>query len=180
MEESPWKTTASQNKYENRWISVTEHSVVHQTGGPGIYGVVHFKHLAIGIVPIDEQGFTWLVGQYRYPLSAYSWEIPEGGGALDIPPIESAQRELKEETGIEAAHWQEILQMHLSNSATDERAIVYLATGLSMGASKPEDDETLEVKKVKFEEALAMVLRGEITDAISVAALLKVARMRGT
>jgi 8-oxo-dGTP pyrophosphatase MutT (NUDIX family) len=142
-EKNPWTTLSSELKYDNPWIAVTEHQVLTPAQSPGIYGTVHFKNIAIGIVPIDANGFTWLVGQYRYPLKAYSWEIPEGGGKLHEPPLQSAKRELKEETGLEAGHWEQILEMHLSNSATDERAVVYLATDLSEGPSCPEETEDL-------------------------------------
>lgn len=164
--------------YDNPWIQVTEFQVVNPSGGPGIYGVVHFKNLAIGMVPLDEQGHLWLVGQYRYPLQAYSWEIPEGGGPLDVDPLLSAQRELLEETGIRATHWQLILTMHLSNSVSDEKALIYLATGLSYHDSQPEETEQLQLRKVKLEEAYEEVLQGKITDSISVAAILRLMLMK--
>lgn len=171
---NPWTTLSSEIKYDNNWINVTEHQVLNAAQSPAIYGTVHFKNLAIGIIPVDNEGFTWIVGQYRFPLKAYSWEIPEGGGKLSIPPLETAKRELKEETGIEATHWEQILEMHLSNSVTDERAIVFLATGLIEGVSSPDEDEVLHIRRVSLKEAVQMVERGEITDAISVAAILKV------
>jgi ADP-ribose pyrophosphatase len=169
----PWTTLSSDTRYDNNWITVVEYQVLNPAQVPGIYGTVHFKNLAIGIVPIDKEGYTWLVGQYRYPLNAYSWEIPEGGGKIADSPLESAKRELKEETGLEAAHWEQILEMHLSNSVTDERAIVFLATDLTEGASCPDDTEVLSIRKVSLADALQMVERAEITDAISVAAILK-------
>jgi 8-oxo-dGTP pyrophosphatase MutT (NUDIX family) len=174
---NPWRTLSSTPVYDNPWISVTEHRVIKPSGGEGIYGVVHFKNRAIGVLPLDEEGCTWLVGQYRYTLNGYSWEIPEGGGRLDEEPLAAAKRELKEETGMEADEWREILRMHLSNSVTDELAIVYLARGLRMGAAQPEDTEQLQVRRVPFEEAYQMVCAGEITDAISVAAILRVKLM---
>jgi len=173
-EKNPWTTLSSETQYDNPWITVTEHQVLTPAQTPGIYGTVHFKNIAIGIVPIDANGFTWLVGQYRYPLKAYSWEIPEGGGNLHEPPLQSAKRELKEETGLEASRWEQILEMHLSNSATDERAVVFLATELTEGLSSPEETEDLSVRKVSLANALEMVERGEVTDAVSVAAILKV------
>ncbi|MCL6476146.1 MAG: NUDIX hydrolase [Firmicutes bacterium] len=173
MEGNPWRTLSSTPVYDNPWISVTEHRVIKPSGGEGIYGVVHFKNRAIGVLPLDGEGCTWLVGQYRYTLNSYSWEIPEGGGRLDEEPLAAAQRELKEETGMEADEWREILRMHLSNSVTDELAIVYLARGLRMGMAQPEDTEQLQVRRVPFEEAYRMVCTGEITDAISVAAILR-------
>ncbi len=173
-EKNPWKTLSSEEKYNNPWINVTEHQVINPSGNKGIYGKVHYKNLAIGIVPIDEKGYTCLVGQYRYPLDAYSWEIPEGGGLLNTDPLLSAQRELLEETGLKAAHWEKILEMYLSNSVSDEKAIIYLASGLSQHNAEPEETEQLKLKKVHFEEAYEMVMTGVITDAMSVAALLKI------
>lgn len=172
----PWTTLSSEQKYDNNWITVTEHQVLNAAQAPGTYGTVHFKNLAIGIIPVDVHGFTWLVGQYRYPLKSYSWEIPEGGGKLAVPPLETAKRELKEETGLEAGHWEQILEMHLSNSVTDERAIVFLATELTEGPSSPDEDEVLAIRRVSLTEALQMVERGEITDAISVVAIMKAER----
>ena len=124
-------------------------------------------------MPLDEEYNTWLVGQYRFPLKAYSWEIPEGGGPLNGEPIDSARRELLEETGMSAKQWKEIQRMHLSNSVSDELSIIYIATGLIHGIAMPEETEQLVVKKLPFEEAYQMVLKGEITDSMSVAAILK-------
>lgn len=174
MEEiNPWKTLESEIKYDNNWIRLTEHQVINPSGGKGIYGEVHFKNYAIGILPLDENYNTWLVGQYRYPLKAYSWEIPEGGGPLGEEPIESARRELLEETGMSAKKWKEIQRMHLSNSVSDELSIIYIATGLIQGIPMPEETEQLVVKKMPFEDVYQMVLKGEITDSMSVAAILK-------
>jgi 8-oxo-dGTP pyrophosphatase MutT (NUDIX family) len=174
-ERNPWTTLSSDTRYDNNWITVTEHQVRTPAQSQGIYGTVHFKHLAVGIVPVDSAGYTWLVGQYRYPLKAWSWEIPEGGGHLAVAPVETAKRELKEETGIEAAHWEQILEMHLSNSVSDERAIIFLATGLTEGTSCPDETEVLTIRKIPLSDAIQMVERSEITDAMSVAGLLKAA-----
>lgn len=171
---NPWVTIESHKIYENNWIGLTEHQVINPSGGKGIYGEVHFKNYAIGILPLDDEKNTWLVGQYRFPLKAYSWEIPEGGGPLESDPLESAQRELAEETGLIAGEWVEIQRMHLSNSVSNELAIVYLAHDLSQGPSSPEETEQLVIRKLPFEEAYQMVLSGQITDSISVAAILKV------
>lgn len=171
---NPWKTTSSETKYENNWIAVTEHQVINPSGGKGIYGLVHFKNIAIGILPLDEELNTWLVGQYRYPLKAYSWEIPEGGGTLNVDPVVSAKRELQEETGLQATTLIEIQRMHLSNSVSDELAIIYVAQQLTEGTASPEETEDLRVRKVPFSLAYQMVLNGEITDSMSVAAILKV------
>jgi len=169
-----WKTLDKSVKYETAWIKVTEHRVINPAGKPGIYGQVSFKNLAIGVVPIDSEGYTWLVGQWRYPLEAYSWEIPEGGGPHGIPPLESAQRELKEETGLIATNYSELCRLHTSNSVSDELAIIYLATGLTQGESEPEESEDLMIRRVLLDDAIEMVMKGEITDSLSVAALLKI------
>ena len=170
---NPWKVLNSKKIYDNNWISLTEHQVLNPSGGPGIYGEVHFKNFAIGILPLDEDYNTWLVGQYRFPLKAYSWEIIEGGGDLAIDPIESAKRELAEESGLTASKFTEIQRMHLSNSVSDELAIIYVAQGLHMGQASPEDTEELMIKKLPFPEAYDMVINGTITDSMSVAGILK-------
>ncbi len=174
MLENPWKIEASKKIYENPWISLTEFDVINPGGGKGIYGKVHFKNLAVGVIVLDEYGNTFLVGQYRFTTDQYSWEIPEGGCPEGTDPLESAQRELKEETGLVAADWQPLLQMHLSNSVSDELAMVYLATGLLQETAAPEETEQLQVKKIPFEEAFQMVEKGMITDSMSVAAILKI------
>lgn len=176
---NPWTTLSSREVYANKWIAVSEHQVINPSGGEGIYGKVHFKNKAIGIIALDEHGNTWLVGQYRYTLNEYSWEIPEGGGQIGTPPLESAQRELKEETGIIAKSWQEIMRFHTSNSVTDEEGFIFLAEDLTFGKNQLEDTEAdLVVKKLPFSNALQMVMNGEITDSMSVAGILKVARMK--
>lgn len=174
---NPWKTKSIKTAYENNWIEVEHHEVINPSGGDGIYGKVHFKNLAIGIIPLDENNNTWLIGQYRYPLNNYSWEIPEGGGKIGVPPIDSAKRELLEECGLEATEWNEILQMHLSNSVSDELAIIFIAKGLTQKEAEPEDTEQLQIKKLPFIEVYKMVMNGEITDSMSVAAVLKLAIM---
>ena len=172
-EDNPWTFLSTELKYNNPWIRVDEHQVLNPAGNRGIYGVVSFKNIAVGIVPIDEEGYTWLVGQYRYPLGAYSWEIIEGGGGLDADTLPAAKRELKEETGLEAREWKELLRLNTSNSVTDERAVVYVARGLSQGTWSPEETELLSLKRLPLTEAIAMAMRGEIQDSISLAALLK-------
>lgn len=171
---NPWKTLDSKEIYNNPWIKLTEHQVINPSGGKGIYGVVSFKNYAIGIVPVDEDGNIWLVGQYRYATNNYSWELPEGGGPLTIEPLESAKRELLEETGLKANKWTLIQELHLSNSVSDEKAFVYLAQGLTQHEAEPEETEQLSIKKIHFEDAFKMVMSGEITDSITVAAILKV------
>ncbi len=175
---NPWTFLDSELKYDNPWISVNEHRVIKPRGGAGIYGVVHFKNKAIGIVAVDEKDYIYLVGQFRYPQKKYSWEIPEGGGPLDEVPLDAAKRELLEETGLKATRWELLLEMDLSNSVTDENCQVFLATGLSRHRPQPEDTEILQVKRIAFEEAVDRVLSGEITDSVSVAALLKMKVLR--
>ncbi len=172
-EENPWQIVSEKIPYDNPWIRVTEYQVINPSGNPGIYGKVHFKGFAIGVLPLDEHLNTYLVGQYRFPLNQYSWELPEGGGALDVDPLDSARRELLEETGLKADHWQELQRMHLSNSVTDELCIVYLARGLHQFESEPEETEQLVVRKLLFEEVYQMVTNGQITDSVTVAAVLK-------
>lgn len=173
-ESNPWQILAAKQVYDNNWIQVTEYDVINPNGGRGIYGKVHFKNLAIGVMVLDEEMNTYLVGQFRFPLNEYSWEIPEGGGAPDVEPLESAKRELLEETGLKAHNWQLLLKMHLSNSVCDEFAIIYLARGLEQHEAMPEDTEQLVIKKLPFEEAWQMVQAGKITDSMSVAAILQV------
>jgi len=174
---NPWTELSSATVYENDWIRVEHREVLKPSGCPGIYGTVHFKHQATGVVPIDENGNVILVGQYRFPLRTYSWEIPEGGGAHELPALESAQRELREECGLAAAHWQEILALDLSNSVTDEHSTAFLAWKLSEAPGQPDETERLQVARVPFWKAIERVKRVEIRDAISVAALVRVALM---
>ena len=174
-----WKTLSSEEKYDNRWISVTEYQVINPAGGNGIYGKVHFKNKAVGIIPLDAEGNTWLVGQWRYPLNEWSWEIPEGGSPLGTDVLTSAQRELKEETGITANRWTEIVRTHLSNSVSDEEGFIFLAENLTFGEREAEETEAdMEIKKLPFREALQMVMDGRITDSLSVMGILMVARLK--
>lgn len=179
MEANPWKTLKEEIIYENPWIRVENHQVLNPAGREGIYGKVHFKNRALAIVPIDENQNTWLVGQYRYTLKEYSWEIPMGGGKINQNPLDSAKRELKEETGISASKWTEIMKIHTSNSVTDEVGFIYLAEELSFGATEFDETEVLKMVKLPFQEALDWVMSGKITDSISVAGILKVARILG-
>jgi len=175
---SPWTTLSQKDIYENPWIKLEEHQVINPSGGKGIYGKVHFKNSAIGIIALDENNNTWLVGQHRYPLDEWSWEIPEGGGPEGQSILESAQRELLEETGLKATSWKEILKAHLSNSVSDEVAYIFLAQNLSEGEHQREETEAdMKVWKLPFAEALDMAMNGKITDSMSVMAILKVARL---
>ncbi len=166
----PWKVRGSRRVYENPWISVREDRVVRPDGGPGIYGVVHYKNAAVGVLPVED-GHVYLVGQYRYPLDQYSWEIPEGGCPEDEEPLQAARRELEEETGLLARRWDKLGDAHLSNSVSDEYAVWFLATGLTSGQQQPDGTEVFEVRRVPLQEALEMSLDGRISDALSILAL---------
>ncbi|MEP2025226.1 MAG: NUDIX hydrolase [Reichenbachiella sp.] len=170
---NPWKKVSGKEVYDNPWIAVEEHQVLNPSGNPGIYGKVHFKNKALGIVTLDEDLNTWLVGQYRYTIEEYSWEIPMGGGLINESILKSAQRELKEETGITAKSWENILRIHTSNSATDEEGYVFVARELTFGETEFEDTEDLKIKKLPLEEAVRLVMENEITDSLSIAGLLK-------
>lgn len=171
---NPWKVLDSREIYDNKWINVIEFNVINPTGGKGVYGKVHFKNKAIGIIPLDEQLNTYLVGQYRFTLDQYSWEIPEGGGPHDEDILEAAKRELKEETGLVAEEWTLIQEMYLSNSVSDEYSAIFLARKLKQEAAMPDETEQLVVKKVPFAEVYEMVQKGQITDSVAVAGILKV------
>ncbi len=173
----PWSVASKREVYDNRWIKVTHHEVVTPSGTPGIYGTVHYKNLALGVLPIDREGNTYLVGQYRFALKEYSWEIPEGGGSLDGDPLQSIARELREETGLRAGRWHKLLECDLSNSVSDERAMVFLAWDLSQGEASPEPSEELVVRKRSLKQVFQMADAGEIRDAISLLALQAVERL---
>ncbi len=176
---NPWTTIEGRTVYDNPWIGVREDRVVRPDGQPGIYGVVHFKNKAVGVLPVDDDGGIWLVGQYRYPLGAYSWEIPEGGGPEGEDPEQTARRELREETGLVAGRLESLGRSHLSNSVSDEVAYLFRATGLARGDSQPEGTERLRVRRVDWPTAWAMVHDGRITDSMSLIALLHEAVRRG-
>jgi 8-oxo-dGTP pyrophosphatase MutT (NUDIX family) len=169
---NPWTTLSSRLVYENPWISLSEDQVLRPDGQSGIYGVVHFKNRAVGALPVDEQGRVWLVGQHRYPLDSYSWEIPEGGCPESETPEDTAHRELREETGLVAGKLELVATAHLSNSVSDEVAYIFRATDLTEGPHDPEGCERIEVRRVEWDEAWSMLRRGEITDSMSVIALL--------
>jgi 8-oxo-dGTP pyrophosphatase MutT (NUDIX family) len=172
-EKSPWTTLSGEEKYDNRWINVTEYQVINPGGGRGIYGKVHFKNKAIGVIPVDSEGNTWLVGQFRYTLNEFHWEIPEGGAPLTEPPLEAAKRELKEETGLTAKKWSQIARLHTSNSVTDEEGFVFLAEDLELGENQLEETEAdLKVMKLPLKKAIEMVKQGTITDSMSMIGLL--------
>lgn len=176
---NPWKTLSQQTVYDNPWIRVEDHRVLNPAGREGQYGKICFKNLAIAIVALDANRHVHLVGQYRYTLDTYSWELPKGGAPLTDDPLRSAQRELREETGLTARRWQLLMRMHLSNSVTDEVGVVFLAEDLEPGEAQPDETELLAVRTLPFAEALEWVRDGRITDLLSIAGLLRVAADSG-
>ncbi len=174
---NPWQTLSTRETYSNPWIRVREDQVLNPSGGPGIYGVVEYKNRAIGVIPVDDDGFTWLVGQWRYCHERYEWEIPEGGCPAGESPVEAARRELLEETGIVAVSITPLLTgIQLSNSTTNEVCDVFVATGLTFAEAQPEETEQLEVLRLPLAEAIAMAKDGRIRDSVSVLALLAMAQ----
>ena len=174
----PWQRLSQLEVYDNPWIRLTHEEVITPGGKQGIYGKIHFKSRAIGIVTLDNDHNTILVGQHRYTLDAFSWEIPMGGGALDEEPLVCAQRELKEETGLHGGEWRQLMRLHTSNSVTDEEGYLFLARGLQPGSQALGDTESdLILKELPLTEALKMIERGEITDVISIAGLLAVEKI---
>lgn len=168
-----WKRLTSTTVYDNPWITVYDEQVINPAGGENRYGRVSFKNRAVAILPLAENGDTWLVGQQRYTLGAYSWELPMGGAPLHEEPLAAAKRELSEETGLRAKRWSEIMRLHLSNSITDEVGIVYLAEDLAEGPTAFDETEVLDVRRLPLRDAVRMAESGEITDALSIAALLR-------
>jgi len=177
---NPWTTLSTRPVYENPWIAVREDQVLRPDGQPGIYGVVHFKNKAVGVLPVDDEGHVWLVGQYRYPLSGFSWEIPEGGGPEGEDPLDTARRELREETGLIAGRIEPLGRAHLSNSVSDEVAFLYRATDLTPGKSEPEGTEKLLLSRFDWPTVWGMLQSGQITDSMSVIALLHEAVRRAS
>jgi 8-oxo-dGTP pyrophosphatase MutT (NUDIX family) len=178
-QENNWKTLTEKTVYENAWLELSHRDVINPSGNKGIYGLVKFKNQAIGVIPIDAEENIYLVGQFRYAIDEYSWEIPEGGGLLGTDVLAAAQRELKEETGLVAAKWTQLARIHTSNSATNEEGFLYIAEELTQQEAEPEDTEDLQVRKVPLREAVEMCMRSEITDSLSVCAILMTARLKG-
>lgn len=167
-----WIGKSSETVFENNWIELKRHDVITPKGDESTYGVVHFKNIAVGVIPVIGNDIV-LVGQHRFPINLYSWEIPEGGCPFGEKPEDAARRELKEETGMECDELKLILTMHLSNSVTNEYAQVFVAEGARYaGAAEPCDTEVLQIKQIPLETAVMMVKTGEITDSMSVAGIL--------
>ncbi len=176
----PWIVKSVERAFENAWFAIDAHDVIQPDGAPGYYGVIRVRRLAVGVLPIEPDGSVHLVGQWRFPLKRYSWEMPEGGAEPQEDPLECAKRELLEETGLSARHFQPILEMDLSNSLSDEQGIVYLATDLSAGDAAPEPTEVLRRRTAPFREVLARVADGRIRDSLTVAAVLRAHHMAVT
>ena len=173
----PWTALEERLVYQNPWISLREYQAEAPTGARTVYGVVGFRNLAVGVLPIHDDGTVILVGQHRFPAGDYSWEIPEGGVPVDADPLEGARRELKEEAGLQAADWRQVLRYQLSNSITDEHGMAYIATGLSEVPPAPDATEELAMARVPFLEALEQAMAGRIQDVITVAILLRAYHM---
>lgn len=176
---SSWQKLTTKKIYENPWIRVEENDVIRPNGSTGMYGWIHFKNKAIGIIPVDIDLNTWLVGQHRFTLNEYSWEIPTGGVPMEEDSLTGAKRELREETGLVASDWKELLKIHTSNSVTDEYGFIYLATGLTQRDTQWDETEVLQLKKLPLKEAIELIMDGSITDSLSIAGLLKAARIIG-
>ena len=171
---NPWQTLGSVTRFENPWMRIVQNDVVNPTGSRSEYTVVHFKNRAVSVIPVDAEGYTWLVGQYRYAVGSYEWEIPAGGAPEGESILACAKRELSEETGLVASEWELVLDgLQLSNSVTDELAYTYVARGLSQRAASPDETEQLALRRLPLDDAFQMALTGEIKDAFSVVSLLK-------
>ena len=176
----PWTRRSRRVAYENAWITVWHDDVTRPDGQPGIYGVVHFANLAAGVLVLDNDDRVLLVGQHRYALDAYAWEIPEGGVPAGETALEGARRELLEETGVEARDWRELARVHLSNSVSDELAVLFVATGLTHGVATPDGTEDLAIRWLPFDDVLAMTLDGRISDVMTVVAVERLALQRAS
>lgn len=168
-----WRTLHSRTVHTSPWLDMLENAVITPGGNESRYSHVHFKNFGIAILPIAENGDTWIVGQYRYPIGQYTWEIPEGGGPVEKDPLASAKRELKEEAGIKAERWDLIQKAFMSDSATNEYAYSYMARDLDIGEPEPEEDEELELRRIPFEELFQMVLDGRVQDSLTIMTVLR-------
>ncbi|ESQ87002.1 DNA mismatch repair protein MutT [Asticcacaulis sp. AC460] len=172
-----WKSLRHQVVFENPWIRIESHDVVAPTGRECHYGLVRFANRAVGVLPLFDDGTVALVGQARFALGTFSWEMPEGGVPEGEDTLDGAKRELREETGYRADTWQEILRFDMSNSVTDEVAVLYLATGLKPGDVEPDETENLFAARVPFSQLLKAVIMGQVRDGLTVASVLRVHHM---
>jgi 8-oxo-dGTP pyrophosphatase MutT (NUDIX family) len=171
----PWVRHGRRVAYNNPWITVWHDEVDRPDGSPGVYGVVHFANRAVGAVILDDEDRVLLVGQHRYTLDRYSWEIPEGGVPAGEDALDGARRELREETGVEADDWRVLVRFDLSNSISDESGVLFAARFVARGAASPDPTEQLVIRWIALDEALAMVRAGGITDAMTIMGLQAVA-----
>ena len=176
-EDNPWVFRGKREVFDNWLINLSLHDLTNLSGNPAEYVWVGFKNKAVGVVAIDGDEI-WLVGQYRYTIGQYSWELPEGGCPPGKDTLDAAKWELAEETGLRAQRYQPLVELHTSNGITDEWAIVYLATGLTQGEAQPEENEELQTRKISIDDLVAEIDAGKITDAMTVAAGYKLALMK--
>jgi 8-oxo-dGTP pyrophosphatase MutT (NUDIX family) len=175
---SPWRVRRGPERlHENAWFAVDDYDAIAPTGVASRYFALHFQNGAVGAIPLHDDGTITLVGQWRFPFGAYSWELPEGGVPPDEPALDGAKREMREEAGLEAQDWRHILTIQLSNASTDEVANLYLATGLTPVAKDPDATEQLTVTRIPLRDAMKAIVKGQITDALTVAALLRLHHM---
>ena len=172
-----WRSLTAQTVFQNPWIRIESHDVIAPTGNPAHYGLVKFANRAIAVLPLHDDGTVSLVGQARFAVNAYSWELPEGGGPHDEDPSQAAMRELREETGLVAADLREILSFDMSNSVTDEVAVCFLATGLSQSETAPDETEAFEYARVPFKTLLDAAIKGQVRDGLTVVSVLRVHHM---
>jgi 8-oxo-dGTP pyrophosphatase MutT (NUDIX family) len=168
---NPWTRKTRTTVYANPWLDVHHDDVIRPDGTDGIYGVVHFHNRSVGVVALDDHGRVLMIGQFRYAIDRYSWEIPAGGAPAGEDPVDAAKRELKEETGYTAETMKLLVHAHMSNSVTDEEGYCFLAAGLSLGPACPESTERLDSRWLNLDETLRAISRGEITDALTIMGL---------
>ena len=173
----PWRDAGSTTTFENPWLRLTRHEATAPTGMKADYVVMRPKNLSVGVLPLHADGTVTLVGQQRFALMNWSWEMPEGGAPFDEDPLEGAKRELAEEAGLAAAHWREVLKVEMSNSITDERAMAWVAWELTPVPVAPDPTEIIRVARVPFGDLLKEIQRGSIRDMFTVATALRAYHM---